>query len=74
MLARPPAVPAPADTPGRPPGCSDLYVAMKDVGLAECGAVGWVQKQSTAIGYLEARHSTLGWAGAAGAPEGEGAV
>lgn len=37
-----------------------LYVAMKDVGAAECGAGGRVQEQSTATGYLEARHLTLG--------------
>lgn len=62
------------ETPGHPPGHSDLYEAMKDVGLAECGVGSRVQEQSTAIGYLEARHRTLGWVGAAGAPEGEEAV
>lgn len=48
---------------------SDLYVAMKDVGLVGCGAGGRVQQQSTAIGYLEAQHRTLGWVAAPGAPE-----
>lgn len=37
-----------------------LYVAMKDVDLVEFAAGGGVQKQSTAIGYLMARHRALG--------------
>ena len=79
MLAGPPAVqaaghPAPRENPRGPSPHSDLYVAMKDVGVAERGAGGRVQKQSTATGYLEARHRTRGWVGAAGTPEGEGAA
>lgn len=45
-----------------------LYVAMKDVGLVEAGVGGRVQEQSTAIGYLEAWHRSLGWVGAASLP------
>lgn len=41
---------------------------MKDVGLEEFGAGGRVQEQSTAIGYLEAWHRTLGWVTATGGP------
>lgn len=58
------------EPPGSPPG-SDLYVAMKAVGLVELAAGGRVQKQSTAIGYLKAQHHTLDWVGAAGG-RGEG--
>lgn len=39
---------------------------MKDVGLVEAGVGGRVQEQSTAIGYLEAWHRSLGWVEAAG--------
>lgn len=46
-----------------------LYVAMNDVGLVEFGGVGGrVQEQSTATGYLEAWHRTLGWEEANGWP------
>lgn len=48
------------ESPESPSRLSDLYVAMKDVGLVELAAGGWVQKQSMAIGYRKARHHTLG--------------
>lgn len=52
-----------------------LYVAMNDVGLVEFGGVGGrVQEQSTATGYLEAWHRTLGWEEATGWPGERGRV
>lgn len=48
---------------------------MNDMGLVEFGGVGGrVQEQSTAIGYLEAWHRTLGWEEATGWPGERGRV
>ena len=48
---------------------------MNDVGLVEFGGVGGrVQEQSTATGYLEAWHRTLGWEESTGWPGERGRV
>ena len=66
---------SPVLVPMKPSRLSDLKVAMNDVGLVEFGGVGGrVQEQSTAIGYLEAWHRTLGWEEATGWPGERGRV
>ena len=66
---------SPVLVPMKPSRLSDLYVAMNDVGLVEFGGVGGrVQEQSTATGYLEAWHRTLGWEEATGWPGERGRV